>query len=257
MFGWWRDWRRQEITEQAFPETWRDVLEREVAYWPLLNEDEQRDLAGQIQVFIHEKNFEGCGGLELDEAMPVVVAANACILQLGINLEFFPRLQSILLYPDVYQVPDREVDEAGVVRESDEARLGESWDIGAIVLSWADVIEDSRKLDGHNVVLHEFAHQIDRADGESDGWPDPIDGKLQDRWLEVMGREYERLQDDLDANRRTRIDPYGAENPAEFFAVLTEHFFTDPQHLQRYHPDLYGLFQTFYNQDPLARFEKE
>jgi MtfA peptidase len=254
MFGWWRDRKRQGITEQPFPAPWRETLERDVAFWPTLSEEEQQDLEGQIQVFIAEKNFEGCGGLQLDEAMPVVVAANACLLQLGIDLDFFPRLQSILLYPDVYQVPDRELDEAGVVRESDEARLGESWDIGAIVLSWADAIEDSRKLDGHNVILHEFAHQIDRADGASDGWPDPIEDKLHDRWLEVMAREFEQLQDDLDANRRTRIDPYGAENPAEFFAVLTEQFFTDPKELHRYHEELYDLFRAFYQQDTLVRF---
>ena len=248
--------RRKQLRQKAFPEPWRALVEEHVAYYRLLSSEEQRDLLGHMQVFLAEKHFEGCGGLELTDAMRLTVAAYACLLMLNRDLEYFPRLSSILLYPSAYVVPDEQEDEAGVVTESDSVHLGESWSIGAVVLSWDDVRRDAGHLDGHNVVLHEFAHQIDRADGASDGWPDHIEHNLQDRWLEIMGREFEELKTAVHRGRPASIDPYGATNPAEFFAVLTEAFFTSPVSLHRNHPDLYNLFREFYEQDPLDRLRQ-
>ena len=140
-----------------------------------------------------------------------------------------------------------------MVSEEDVVHTGESWDIGAVVLSWREVRRDIARNDGRNVVLHEFAHQIDQQDGASDGWPTHLEPDLRNAWHDVMHREYESLCQRVEAGRRTRIDPYGATHPAEFFAVVTEMFFLEPRELQSHHNELYTIFRDYYRQDPAAR----
>jgi MtfA peptidase len=256
MFGFFKRHRRARLRRHAFPPQWLDIIQKWVPYYSLLSDEEQRTLQGHIQVFLEEKNFEGCRGFKITDRMRLAVAAQACLLLLDIDLDYFPRLRSILMYSDAFVTAHKGGDSAGVVSETGEIRTGESWDIGAVILAWDDVERDTRRFDGHNVVLHEFAHQIDQSDGTADGWPNHLDPSLDQRWAEVMGQEYARLIRSVERGQTTLIDGYGATKPAEFFAVVTEFFFERPRELRQFHPELYEMFRLFYHQDPAARFSR-
>jgi Mlc titration factor MtfA (ptsG expression regulator) len=181
--------------------------------------------------------------------MRLVVAAQAGILLLHRSTGYFPKLSSVLLYPHEYEVREEVVTENGLVEEVDEARAGESWQTGALVLAWDDV---ERDLESHlqNVVLHEFAHQLDAETGEMNGAPILADGTLRARWAGAMSAAYDRLVAAAERNEETLIDPYGAEDPAEFFAVATETFFLASRELAEEEPDLYAVLRDYYRQDP-------
>ena len=179
--------------------------------------------------------------------------AQACLLLLHRESHDYPGLDSILVYPHAYLAPTTEVAPGGIVVEGSSARLGESWVRGVVVLSWDDVISGARdRAHGHNVVLHEFAHQLDQEDGRADGAPILEHRGLYTAWARILSGEFERLRREVGAGRPTDIDPYGATNPAEFFAVVTEAFFERPAALKRRHPELYAELELFYKQDPLC-----
>ena len=258
VFSWFRDFHRRSITEQPFPEEWETVLQRHFTHFTLLTPDEQQHLRQDIQVFIAEKYWEGCGGLELTQAMQVLVAAQACLLTLYREHEFYPNVESILLYPSGYAVPQKSVAPGGIVEETFSARLGEAWDNGPVVLSWADVESGgSNDGDGQNVVYHEFAHKLDMRDGSADGVPRLETDADYDAWAEVMSREYQELVAQTEAGHATLLGDYAATNPAEFFAVGTECFFEKPRQMQQTHPSLYEALRGFYQQDPAARLEAQ
>ena len=168
-----------------------------------------------------------------------------------------PGLRSILVYPSSFFAPSEFVDEAGVVHEGDEARLGEAWMRGAVILSWDDVRRDARDFqDGHNVTLHEFAHQLDQQDGSFDGAPLLERISHYRSWARILMKEYRALGQAAERGQETLIDQYGATNPAEFFAVITEEFFERPKALHEKHPELYAELKKFFRQDTLARLEK-
>ena len=170
MFGTLRNWRRRRLDKLPFPAAWLGILRERVPYYRLLSRDEQIQLQKLIRVFLAEKKFEGCGGLEMTDEIRVTIAAQACILLLNREHDYYAGLDSILVYPSSYQAPSKFVDAAAVVHEGDQGRLGEAWLRGAIILSWDDVRRDSGDFqDGHNVTLHEFAHQLDQQDGTFDG----------------------------------------------------------------------------------------
>jgi Mlc titration factor MtfA (ptsG expression regulator) len=206
-----------------------------------------------MQVFLAEKYFEGCGGLVLTDEIKVTIAAQACILLLHRDTDYYPRLVTILVYPHAYSASTVEPIGAGVVQEREEIRLGEAWKSGVVVLSWDEVHNRAKETrDGQNLVLHEFAHQLDMEDGAADGTP-PLTRRSQHiAWATVMGQEYERLQRDNFLGRNTVLDKYGASDPAEFFAVATECFFETPGPLKRKHPELYRELKSFYKQDPIG-----
>jgi len=250
MFG-LKNRRRKKISTQPFPPDWLPIVEKNIPRFQALPAEDRRELLKDILIFLAEKNFEGCGGLSLTDEIRVTIAAQACLLLLHRKNDDYPRLQSILVYPHAYRVDGKKVSSGGFIREGPEIRAGESWSRGAVVLSWDDVKKSASDLrDGHNVVLHEFAHQLDQEDGAADGIPVLGERSRYTAWARVLGREYRELVSEIEKGHRTDIDPYGALSPAEFFAVVTECFFEKPAALRRRHPELYRQLRLFYRQDP-------
>lgn len=222
--------------------------------WRRLPGPDRRELEGHIQVLLAEKSFEGAGGLVMTDEIRVTIAAQAAMLLLHRETNYFPGLYSVVVYPAGFVVPMRE-EEGGIVSEGMDDRLGESWSAGAIVLSWDGVrhgVADSG--DGENLVLHEFAHQLDDEAGDADGVPVLGSAAERARWARVFSEEFARLRAADDRGEETLLDPYGAETPAEFFAVATEYFFERPDELAAMHPELYAELRGYYRQDP-ARWE--
>lgn len=253
MLGWWTDRKRDELRAQPFPEARAAWLHEHVALYQTLNDDERTRLHGHMQILLAEKPLDGCDGLVVTDDMRYLVAAQAALLILNLDSNYYPKLDAVLLYPAVFRSPQHRPRGGGVVEEFESSRLGESWNRGVVVLSWKDAEQGARTLDGRNVVLHEFAHQLDQADGVADGWPIPFNPRLEKSWYRIMHEEFGEHVSRVKRRRKTRIDPYGATNPAEFFAVLTEMFFERPAILHEHHNDLYRLLQEFYQQDPEAR----
>lgn len=251
MFDFLKRRRRDAIRAQPFPVAWREIVDRDVAYVAKLNEADRAELEGLVQIFLAEKNLEGCGGLELTDEIRVTIAAQACLLLLHRETDIYPDLDTVLVYPHAYHAKGTKHD-GPVVIESDDARLGESWTRGVVVLAWDHVASSARHLGGDNVVLHEFAHQLDAEDGSMDGAPDLGSRARFKSWARVLGEEFSELSSRLHAGRPSDIDAYGATSPPEFFAVVTEMFFEKPQQLRKRHPELYAELAAFYRQDPAS-----
>jgi len=246
--------RRRKVRARPFPPEWLEILRRNVPYYDRLDDQEQAELRGDVRVFLDEKRFEGCGGLEMTDEIRVTIAAQACLLLLGMESEYYPMMESILVYPEMYDVEERSEFRGPVLDVS--TRLGESWYRGPVVLSWDDSRKGGRDFrDGHNVVLHEFAHQLDSESGDTDGAPMLPERGMYAPWARVLGAEFKRLIEDFRRGHPTVLKEYGASNPAEFFAVATEAFFEQPRALKRRHPELYDLLAEFYNQDPAERLD--
>jgi Mlc titration factor MtfA (ptsG expression regulator) len=251
---------RQKLKAAPFPSHWSSILEDHFPLYARLPDEDRKELQGHIQVFLAEKRFEGCGGLEITEEMKVCIAAQACLLLLHRETDCYPSLRSILVYPSTYSVKTTRHVGAGVMEERQDSRLGEAWDSGAVVLAWDAVHSGTANPeDGHNVVFHEFAHQLDFEDGRADGAPvlateDPWYRRKNryKAWARVLSSEYEKLRANVAAGEKTALDEYGATNPAEFFAVATESFFERPRDLQQRHPALYEELKRFYQQDPVG-----
>ncbi|MGH7327900.1 MAG: zinc-dependent peptidase, partial [Polyangiaceae bacterium] len=230
------------------------IIAQRFAYFARLSAEDQRELLGHVQVFLDEKNFEGCGGLELTDEIKLTIAAQACLLLLHRDTDYYPGLDAILVYPSAYRARKQASVGRGVVIESDQVRLGESHQRGIVVLSWDAILRGGQdEKDAHNVVLHEFAHQLDQEDGDADGAPVLENRADYKSWAHVFLAEYETLVREAETGARTDIDSYGATNPAEFFAVVTEAFFEQPEKLAKNHPRLYEQLSRYYKQDPLAR----
>jgi Mlc titration factor MtfA (ptsG expression regulator) len=251
MFGWLRRRRREAIRRRPFSAEWRAIIAKNVPYAACLPAADRGELEGHVQVFLEEKRFEGCGGLEITDEVRVTIAAQACVLLLHRLTDYYPKLVSILVYPSTYLVPGGRRAPGGLVVEDPEARLGESWEHGVVVLVWDSVLTGAADIhDGHNVVLHEFAHQLDQESDAGDGAPVLARRSMYVAWARVLGREFDELVRDTARHHRSTMDKYGATNPAEFFAVATETFFEKPRQLREKHPELYGQLQQFYRQDP-------
>jgi Mlc titration factor MtfA (ptsG expression regulator) len=243
--------RREALRNTPLSEEFAAFVRRNVPYVSRLSPRDQRELEGHIQVFLSEKSFEGCGGLEVTDEMRVTIAAQACVLLLHRDTDYYPDLSAILVYPGAYVVKDNRTMDGHVVIQGDQTRLGESWVRGVVILAWDETRRGASNIhDGHNVVLHEFAHQLDAEDGYMDGAPDLGTRALYSAWAHALGPEYDDLLRRIDRQKPTDIDPYGATNPAEFFAVITEAFFERGARLKRKHPELYEALKGFYQQDP-------
>ena len=245
--------RRAALRARPLPEPWRALVAANVPYVATLSPADRTELEGHVQVFLAEKKFEGCGGLELTDEIRVTIASQACLLLLHRDTDYFPDLDVILVYPHAYVAKTSAYFAGGVSVADQQARLGQSA-AGVVVLAWDAVRRGATDVhDGHNVTLHEFAHQLDQEDGSADGAPVLGTRAMYTAWAHVLGDEFAHLVDDVDKHRRTDIDAYGATNPAEFFAVVTEMFFERPEPLRRRHPQLYEQLALFYRQDPAAR----
>ncbi len=245
--------RRHRIMRQSLPESWRKILESNVMLYNMLPDNLKKELEGRIQVFLEEKEFEGCGNLEITDEIKVTIAAHACILLLNKNLDYYPYLHTILVYPSAYIAKGGRRLGNQVIQDEFSARLGESWCKGAVVLAWEHVKENGRHYGtGHNVVLHEFAHQLDQQNGVSDGVPILNSVAECKEFAAIITQEFSHLKDEVEHGIRDVIDPYGAVNPAEFFAVSTETFFELPKNMKKNHPKLYQELKICYKLDPLA-----
>jgi len=245
----------ETTTPAVFHEEWIALLEKNVPLYARLPEALRLRLHQCIAQFIATIRFEGCGGLELTEEMILTVAAQACLLVVHREGKPYPKLKVVCLYPSTFSSVQTHVDEMGVVTEEVVARLGESWGRGSLVLAWDSVAQGARNPgDGHNVTLHEFAHQLDHEDGATDGAPGLPNRAAYRSWARVFQENYDDFQHLLEAGRKTVIDPYGGTNPAEFFAVATETFFEKPRQLFQKRPELYEEMRKYFGVDPQDGF---
>jgi MtfA peptidase len=251
LFSWLKNRRRRKILADPFPPAWQATLHDHVGHYAVLNDAERKKLRNAVQLLIAEKDWEGCRSLELQDEMRVTIAALAAILILGFDDFYFDNVQTILVYPDEYVVKQERGLGGGASVEEESERLGEAHYRGPVILSWKEIHENAR-LPGYgaNLVFHEFAHQLDMLNGAFDGTPNLPTGDLAERWAKIMDVEYRRLQHAERRHRQTLLDPYGATDPAEFFAVTTECFFDAPQAMHAEYPALYELFRDYYRQDP-------
>jgi len=250
---WWLRQRRKRVRSRPFPQAWRHILQRSVPYLGRMPADLQLQLKQQIQVFLAEKPFLGCAGLGITDEIRVTIAAQACLLLLHRPDAVYPGLRQVLVYPGPFVVDRTRADPTGVLQNLRQVLAGESWSQGQVILSWQDVQDDAANPDaGRNVVIHEFAHQLDQETGAANGAPGLPSARAYARWSQVLGEEFARLQQRVAAGESTLLDAYGASEPAEFFAVVSEAFFLQPVPLSREHPALYGELRRFYGVDPLS-----
>jgi MtfA peptidase len=254
-------WRRNHLKRRPFLPLWEETIEKNLPFYTSLFIDERHQLQGNIQVLLAEKQFIGCGGLKVTLEMKLVIAAVSALLLLNQRNQDFPRyfskLRSVLLYPSAYTTQVSEWVSPYVIEETKVARLGESWTTGNLVLSWAQIQRDmSHWQDGHNVILHEFVHQLDAEENTVSGVPRLPNRAAYSNWAQVMTAEYQQLCQAVLKKKRTVMDSYGATHPAEFFAIATETFFEKPQSLHRQHPALYKLLQNYYQLDPRQWFHR-
>ncbi len=248
----WVRIRQNRLKRRPLSPQQQATLEHSLPMYESLSVDERRRLHGHVLVFLSQKQFIGCRGLQVTEQMKVTVAAIAALLLLNERGKYFPRLRSILMYPDAYIVRERVSVGGGVVEERQVARLGESWTTDQVVLSWQQIQQDlTHWQDGQNVILHEFAHQLDQEDGKAEGVPVLKRDADYKAWAEIMTVEYQQLCDRTAKGQKNVLNPYGSTNPAEFFAVATETFFEKPQQLKTHHGALYDQLQRYYQLNPL------
>lgn len=237
--------RRKERGVIALDDARRESLRRRIPHLALLADGQRELYWRRVQEFLQRKRYVGCDGLEVTEDMRLLIAGLACLLVLRPQAQVFPRLRAVLVYPEAFLVPQAGPDELGLVSDEPEERIGESWADDRVILSWPDV-EAAAAGDEVNVVAHELAHQLDDAKLGAEGAPGGVSAQ---RWSEVMRSEYERLR----RHRRPPVlDPYGAESPAEFFAVATEAYFQRGAELQRHHAALYELLRDYYQIETAA-----
>lgn len=242
--------RREWLLCKSFPESWQQILDQQVPYYELLPDNLKGELRNHLTIFMDEKRFEGCGGLEMTEEKKILISAYAVVLLLGEPAGYYPDLQSILVYPDDYVAPVHEEHE-GIVSEGVEARKGESWDMGSIVLSWNDIRENIENPSQHqNLIFHEFAHQMDHHYGLTAGLGDEGEVYRDDEWTRILAGAYRKLRRKASRGERCVLDHYGATDPAELFSVATEAFFLDPHRLYSEFPELFEVMKSFYNLDP-------
>lgn len=254
IFGWFEKRRRRRIVAAPFPPAWLEHLRDHVPHYEYLTEVEKTKLRDDLRIFSAEKNWEGCGGLVMRDEIKVAIAAQACLLVLALDHDFYPAVKSILVYPEGFAAPYRRHHGGGWVEEGVVDELGETSYRGAVILSWADVATGWRRFgEGFNLVFHEFAHQLDFQNGMIDGTPLLEDRARERHWRQVMTEEYHQLQRDCERGRATLLDPYGTTDESEFFAVATECFFERPVALARRHPGLYDLLRDYYRQDTARR----
>ena len=254
MWSWIRNHRRERILQTPFPIAWESIIERNVAHYNRLGVSERKHLRDLVQIFIAEKNWEGCGGLALNDEIRVTIAAQACLMVFALPHDFYRDVHTIYIYPSTVVIPERRI---GVFEVPEGPSLGptpilgEAHLHGPVVLVWDSVLQSARHPEnGHKVVYHEFAHVLDMYEGRADGTP-PLEGREQyRRWVEVCSKEFLKLRALADGGKRTFLDSYGAVNEAEFFAVATEQFFDKPAAMNKHYPELYGVLLDFYKQDP-------
>ncbi len=249
---WLGDRRRQRQRDQPFPAHWRPLL-MQLPLVRRLPADLQLQLKAHMQVFLAEKPMLGCTGLEITDAMRIAIAAQACLLLLNRKTDYYPNLRQILIYPGPFVVDRQQAVGSGVMQDLRQVLSGESWSQGQVVLSWQDVQVDSADgNDGRNVVIHEFAHQLDQESGQVNGAPLLRSRSAYRNWSQVFGQAFAQLQQRVATGQGGLLSDYGATNPGEFFAVASEVFFEQSRQLADEQPALFGQLRDFYAVDPLS-----
>ena len=259
-----RAWLQHVMFRSRIPyPQWHEIM-RSVPVLSRLDQREQHRLRKLTGLFLHEKVITGAGDLVVDSSMRLTIAAQVCLLILNLDLDYFQGWSEIIVYPDSFIVQRDEYDDSGVVHETRRNLAGEAWGRGPVILSWSDAKPGTR-LHGPatngpatngpatNVILHEFAHKLDMLNGAANGMPPLHNNMVRENWTAALSQAYEKLYHQLERHHHTVIDPYAAENPAEFFAVFTEVFFEQPALLHKLYPDVYEQLSLFYRQDPLQR----
>jgi Mlc titration factor MtfA (ptsG expression regulator) len=244
-------WRLKRVLRRPLSPEMLALLQRNIPIYRNMAPALQQQLHKLVQQFLHQKKFIGCEGQEIDDEVRVTIAGQACLLLLNRHTRVYPGLHSVLVYPTAFLVPRTHVDAAGVVTETRQDLLGESWGDGRVVLSWDHVRRGAHDwTDGQNVVLHEFAHQLDSESGSNNGAPYLGSKSSYRSWSEVLSRDFANLRADAMFQQHSVLDHYGATSPAEFFAVATETFFEKPYQLAERHPALFSEFEKYYRVDP-------
>ena len=243
--------RRQSLKSKPFPLHWVAIIQQNLPLYQHLPQPLQKRLHGHVNVLLAEKQFVGCGGLQITEEIKLTIAAVASLLLLNERGEYYPKLCSILVYPSAYLVKQTPPIGNYVVQETTVVRLGESWTRDRVVLSWKQIQYDTQHWqDGHNVILHEFAHQLDSESGTANGVPILELQSDYVTWAKVFTREYQQLIINVERGGQTVMDAYGTINPAEFFAVATETFFEKPKQMAQQNPALYNQLKRYYKLEP-------
>lgn len=246
----WRGRRRKKLLQTPLDAAVRAELHAVAPLVATLPDTIRARHEGVLQILLAEKHFEAAGGLELTGSMKLAIAGQAALLQLRQDADFYPGLDTILVYPEAFVVPQMEVDESGhLVHDGPDERAGESWQRGVVVISWQDAARESLARDGYNVVLHEFAHQLDDQSGEADGTP-LLPARLIERWADSFQAAFERHQRALRRRREVLYDDNAAESPTEFFATTIELFFEFPHDFKREFPDVQTVVADYLELDP-------
>lgn len=250
-------YRLKKAVEAPFPEEWITILEQNIAVYRSLPMPLRFQLRKLIQQFLHQKHFSGAGGLEITDEIRVTIAAEACMLLLNRKTNVYPALRYIIVYPSAFVVDRPQGGPDGIVHEGRKGLLGESWANGKVILAWDNVLHGSSNfVDGQNVVLHEFAHQLDSESGSTNGAPILAGNSCLRTWAATLSGEFGELQKEAWQGKRSLIDHYGATNPAEFFAVSTETFFEKPVQMAKHHAELFEVLKCYYRIDPREWQEK-
>ena len=253
-----RWWHQRFLRKHRIPlPLWESALSQ-APILKRLDPTERHRLRELTSRFLHDKSIVGAQGLMVTDDMRVMIAAQACLLILNLDLDYFDGWREIIVYPDSFVVSREERDEAGVVHRRQNALGGEAWGRGPVILSWGDA-QTGNHLHGHgsNVILHEFAHKLDMLNGAANGMPPLHPAMSRPDWTEALSAAYSELYQRLQHHHPSAINPYAATNPAEFFAVLTEHFFELPELVHDTYPQVYEVFKQFYRQDPMSRMQQK
>ena len=257
MFEILKNWRRERVLRRSTLDDaqWHAALDR-YPFTRVLSADERGRLCERVILFLHEKSIVGADGLVLHDEMRTGIAVQACMLILNLDLGYYRGWSEVIVYPDEFVAEYEYMDEHGIVHRVEEPMSGESWLAGPVILSWADT---QLRGDGHgyNVVIHEFAHKLDMLNGEANGFPPLHAGMDRGEWSRVFGAAYERFNARIQRGELPGLDPYAGENPAEFFAVISEAFFEVPETVLAAFADVYRQLAAFYRQDPAARLAHE
>ncbi len=252
MFRLFKGWRRKRVLRRTAldPVLWRRVTGG-LPFLQGLRPAELQRLQDESLLFLDEKQMHGARGFVLTDAVRLSIAAQACLPILNLGLDAYSGWVGIVIYPGEFKVRRKEMDASGVVHEYDDALSGEAWSGGPVILSWQDIEFGAA---GYNVVIHEFAHKLHMGRGNMvDDFPPPHADMDREQWLRTWEAAYCRFCGQVDRGMNTVIDSYASEHPAEFFAVLSEAFFTLPQAVRSSYPELYRQLTLFYRQDPAAR----
>lgn len=251
----WRSWRRRRFLGRhgIAADQWRAALRAAPVLWPL-DAAEGRRLHELASHFLYAKSIGGAQGMDVTDDIRIYIAAQACLPILNLDMDYFSGWYEVIVYPGSFIVERPVLDAAGVIHGTHSTLGGEAWGRGPVVLSWDDIRPGARAHGpGSNVILHEFAHKLDMLNGAANGLPPLHAAMSRPAWTAAFTAAYDDHRRLVHHHHPTAIDPYGAESPAEFFAVTTEVFFQEPQRLAQAYPPVYTQLAQFYRQDPLRR----